>query len=400
MSTDWIQTAKDMVLSWWRNWPSCNDYDVPGLEDWLEDQARRGRVLTGWRSFEDGFPTDCRFCLEPMRKKEKRPPAEKLDLCARAGWEYVGYTGAAFHIWRSTVPDPAPLRTDPTADSYAYEHLWRKTCLFSLLSVLFTAAMAGFVLLTVLDRGPMLLQFIEFTPFTSSIWYLVYMGVLLSTLLFDAVSNVLTLRRLLRSLRAGVPMERKKPVLSRRVLRRMYTVYLLTMLVALLVISGMPPRENLPLADDPVPFVAAEDLGGVSHTAYVVRRRTALGGRITQVKEGDSIRFSALRDRDSWRSDHLCETTQTVYDLTLDALAGPLLRDIAGPFVREDGGVPAEPLETALFDEAYYVNTGTVQHLAARSGGRVLYYRTAAPEDLRERLAGFAAVLADTSDKA
>lgn len=385
------------VLNWLRNflWGDrmpCGEYDVPGLEDWLERQARRGRVLRNWASFAEGVPSECRFCLEPAAKREYEPSDEKLADYAAAGWEYVCRTrGGAFLVWRSTSPDPVPLRTDPTADSYAYDYLWRRFLLQMALWLAYIIGMAGIAGYNLARDRHFLLNIMQNAEKS---WLVVYLALVLGYIAFVQFSGLRTLRRLMRSLRAGVPMERRKSRIPFR------TVYLLAacgipLYLACGMLSVWEP-EHVDLADDLTPFAAVDALGGTADGAKVTRFRTFLGRTVT-VAQGDCD----LLWRDSGRSTKdliriVCDTQQTVYLPYFPALSGPLLRELAEAYIPEDGGLPAETLDTDCFDDAFYVNSDGIQHFAARKDGRVLYCRTAAPEDLRDHLPELAAVLADT----
>ena len=82
------------------------------------------------------------------------------------------------------------------------------------------------------------------------------------------------------------------------------------------------------------------------------------------------------------------------YAPRLSFLAEPLAGELARAYIPQETGVPAEPLETADFDKAYYLlDQNGVQHLAACRNGKALYIRLAGGPDLRGELPTIAAAL-------
>ena len=109
----------------WRDVPPCSEYDIPAMEKWLAQQAARGRELKDWCRFRDAEPRVCQFALEPAEKGQYKPAEEQREAYGDAGWEFA-CSSSLFLVWRSTRPDAVPLRTDPSADSWAYGRLWKR----------------------------------------------------------------------------------------------------------------------------------------------------------------------------------------------------------------------------------------------------------------------------------
>ena len=72
-----------------------------------------------------GEPRVCQFALEPAERGQYKPAEEQREAYGDAGWEFV-CSSSLFLVWRSTRPDAVPLRTDPSADSWAYGRLWKR----------------------------------------------------------------------------------------------------------------------------------------------------------------------------------------------------------------------------------------------------------------------------------
>ena len=68
------------------------EYDIAGVESWLEDMARRGLYLKKFRplfcTFERGEPGEVRYRLEPHRRVlDDELPQSMLELYEQFGWE-------------------------------------------------------------------------------------------------------------------------------------------------------------------------------------------------------------------------------------------------------------------------------------------------------------------------
>lgn len=115
--------------------PPCPDYDIRGMEGWLEDMARNGRFLCqghafqyGYAYFETGEPRETRYRLIPAPKIPQQiispnswpepPDEETLALHRAFGWEYITYRGQ-FWVFACENPDAPEMDTDPNIQSIA-----------------------------------------------------------------------------------------------------------------------------------------------------------------------------------------------------------------------------------------------------------------------------------------
>ncbi|MBP3485457.1 MAG: hypothetical protein J6J81_01330, partial [Oscillospiraceae bacterium] len=151
---------------------------------------------------------------------------------------------------------------------------------------------------------------------------------------------------------------------------------------------------SVPLAEDPVPYIAAEPLGGQGGNVTVERRRDLLGESVLVCQGKPDVVWkqnpqpSNLPGSDILRI--VYDTQQETVSLRVAALAEAVLREFT-VYIEEEAGERPQPLG----EDAYYLLDGNgVQHLALRQGGQVLYLRTNAPADLRDHLDQVAAVLA------
>nr|WP_326186045.1 DUF2812 domain-containing protein [uncultured Oscillibacter sp.] len=180
-------------------------YDVPALQAWFSDQAKKGWLLDywcGWCVFRRGEPAELQFRLEPAADGEYKPSEEKLEAYLDAGWEYVCKTSATqeeFFVWRSARPDPAELYTEPESESIRYQWLWKRYWRAGLWCCAPLPALPGLInALLTMQRGG--------TGWASLCWMLA--AILLLTALCAARIYVdqRALRRLRNALRTGVPM--------------------------------------------------------------------------------------------------------------------------------------------------------------------------------------------------
>ena len=102
-----------------------SQYDVDGVESWLEDMAQKGwRCVNfpgeGWVKFERSAPEACRYRLEPQLQ-DGDPDPERKGLYGEMGWEFVSATRREeFYLWRSLRSDARELHTDPVAQDIAF----------------------------------------------------------------------------------------------------------------------------------------------------------------------------------------------------------------------------------------------------------------------------------------
>lgn len=193
----------------------ANVYDVAANETWLEDMARQGYRLvgmTGWSGvFEKADPFTCRYRMQPLSKKEKRPPEEMAEAYRELGWEYAGTIPGTFHVWRCEDPTAPELDTDPVVQGMGYRYLRRKMHRNIVLDLVLLTVLAGeYLLLSGLASTPLLDTLEDFAPGQLTAGTLA--AVLVVALM---VCQVLSMRRLLRFLCTGIPLERPRPTGTR-----------------------------------------------------------------------------------------------------------------------------------------------------------------------------------------
>lgn len=368
----------------------CSRYDVPTVEAWLAEKTADGWWLCDWSEnsvapvFVKREAEDRQYWLEPVQK-DAPPSADEIARHEMMGWTYLCRShDGLFYVWRSAAASARKSRLKPMEESFALRKV-RKSVLRSYLSLL---------ALVLLLAGAAL--FIDICS-SNLVWRLVADTKIGLDILTFALSFVgafwadwwerRALRRLKRSLAEGEPMRGiGRTGTVGKIVQWLPLAIAIAMLVPLAVEEEHVSRLH-DYADNPVPFITAEQLGGTaSNERYVEQRHTLLGGEITLVSEG---RFAGSVEHYLWVQ---YSTQLEVYEPQLRFLAKPLADEVYTQYFK---GCTAEELDSEYSGKAYYSgdpNSGT-QRILLCDGGVVLYYHTDAPDDLREHLDEFATLL-------
>ena len=362
-------------------------YDPRGIEQWLSERAAEGKLLLRGDEFVIGEPCECRYHLEPALD-DADPDKRTRETRAQMGWDYVCRTkDGIFYIWRGGMSARAPSPR-PCTDSYGYRRLRKKMRGSYFLPLVSLAAFAAIVyILAYLPELP-ILSLITMTKSTA----LQIIALLLScflALLSDAQERreMRALKRAMEDCERTEKMQRNRWARLNRLLGIVMSVLPLMLIVS--VGSGSPYSEAY---DEPtLPYLRAEELGGNPFDwCYQRDLSTPLGGHVYSV--GETPHAGMI---DDWEQ---LSTEVDFYAPRISALAKPLTRELRDYFM----GSGAQTLSIDGFDEAYYAefikpNTRLPnepdevhQFLILRRGGEVLYFRTAAGDDLRDRLEEFA----------
>ncbi|MBQ2739618.1 MAG: DUF2812 domain-containing protein [Oscillibacter sp.] len=379
-----------------RKRPSCNTYDIPAMEHWLEEKAAEGWQLTAWpKDFTAAEPCRCRFSIQPTPEKDgarwaAEPSPERRELYREFGWEYVCTTDYnAFQVWRSDRPDPVPMNTDPEADSYAYDHLWKELRLRNGIFFAATATFGVFIVNRVLQTGHIFVDVMagEGTPFA-----MLFYAVLSLMAACRFAKELYTLRKLILRMKNGLLPEEKRRV--PRYLGRKGVALTAVFLIYLMTVFLFSPHEQTWLKEEKELqqlYLSAEDLGkAAEYGPMMLKRKALLGSEYLLAMEGGwdlAGRFPYQR---------MIHVNQIeVYAPKPSFLAGVLFAEIANGYVKEETGEKALSFTQAVFEDArYFRSPEGVQHLVVKEGGKVLYFRTESPDDLRGHLPEIREILA------
>ena len=376
----------------------ANVYDVAANETWLEDMARQGYRLvgmTGWSGvFEKAEPFTCRYRMQPLPKKEKRPPEEMVEVYRELGWEYAGTIPGTFHVWRCENPDTPELDTDPVVQGMGYRYLRRKMHRDLILSALLLAALAGeYLLFSGLESTPLLDVIERFAPGQLTAGALA--AVLLVALM---VCQVGSMRRLLRFLSAGVPLERPRSYRRQKWLARTLAVALGWMLFlhffsGFSTMNGSSLKEGWDAGDsyhDPgsgVVYVDLADLEGAERTESW-RCRTKVQELCPRMYWTTQLSLGSAKEEiqpgNSYPVESSVETTY--YRLLTAGLARQLAEELTQRRIASFGvdGHPAlAAVETDDLDGLWWGEDRYYQFAVALLGRQVLLVEYEGETDLR-----------------
>ena len=193
-----------------------SQYDIAGMESWLQDMAARGLHLKKFRplfcTFEKGPAAPMRYRVEPhLRALDEDLPQQMLELYEDFGWEFADEVNRTQLIFRTADPNAPEPHTDPELQARGWRRMYRSDRNGFVLHVLSLFLLAGFLLYVLFGAG---------APVYATVTYPVLPLVLL--LLFGIGSlapsyrDLCLLSTLVRSLDAGVPMEHRVAYPRRR----------------------------------------------------------------------------------------------------------------------------------------------------------------------------------------
>ena len=352
-------------------------YDPRGIEQWLSERAAEGKLLLRYDDFVIGEPRDCRYHLEPAADDDD--PDELLrEKRARLGWEYVCRTkDGIFYIWRGDRTAHVPTPKDCT-DSYGYRRLCKKLRRSYFLPMIFLVVDIWLVYFLFSALSLPVMSFLTMEKSEVIQFVSIILGSILGILSEAKGRNEMwTLKRAMEACERTEKMQRNRWARLNRLFAIVMSVLPFMLIVS--VGSGSPYSEAY---DEPtLPYLRAEEFGGDPFDwCYQRDLSTPLGGHVYSV--GETPHAGMI---DGWEQ---LSTEVDFYAPRISALAKPLTRELRDYFM----GSGTQTLSLDSFDEACYANdpSGDTQFLILRRGGEMLYFRTAAGDDLRDRLEEFA----------
>ena len=377
-------------------------YDVAVLESWLEERDREGyhllrfRGLYGIFSWERPAP-DYRYRLQPLLRKEKAPPPEMAAAYRERGWEYVCTLAGTFHVWRCGDPDAPELDTDPVVQSMGYGYLKRKIRRHLLrLPAILLLCLTIRVLPWIRGTGemPLVDQLEQTLP--GEAWLFLLM--LISVTFFELL-DALRMRRLMRSLQTGIPVERPRSWrLQKRVTQVVLALCCAGILVsALLPGSGDPHFTRSAMGEDGEPlaevvYADLRELEGIGELNHVSARRKSLLPAPQMYWTRQSARGSG--GQSDWISANTSYYRLRTENMALRVEAELLtLQKWYGDGEAEQSEVPGLDSLWWAGDEPASRQESRRQYVVARRGNCVLSLSYTGYADLRTRGDLFAALL-------
>ncbi len=334
-----------------------SQYDIAGMETWLEDMAEKGFFLYDLGAFigrfTKGDPKAVRYRLEPTGGDKDFPEMALYDLYEERGWRYVTTYRKLFHVFMTEDAAAPELHTDPLVQSATLKKISRQLVIFSVAYLVFLAFLLSSHLFIEGDRVYTLLL-------KSNIFQFVMIPLFLIMTIYVLISAV-RITKLRRRLQAGQPLEhfKKKRSIAMRILE--ITGYATLVVVILsnlanLVRPNNPDDQPLSEAPDVITILSLADIDPLYEnytSGYFYREHSPL------VPIQDVVRQSIQIDAGYSRS-----VLQTYYyETAFTGLAKPLFNemirvhlrlfdDTAGAFKTGD----YDPLDTPLFDAAVYAH--------------------------------------------
>lgn len=378
----------------------ANLYDVAANETWLEDMAREGYQLTGFKgqsgAFVTAVPAEYRYRMQPVIEKEKAPNAEQVELYQELGWEYVATLAETFHVWRCGDPEAPELDTDPVVQGEGYRPLKRRMLRGAVRDILLLLVLAA---LSFGNHERTVLQYLleRQVPGRLTVWMLVVI-----LLLILAFCEFRSMHRLLRTLETGFPLARPRPYRAQKWLTRLCVggVFVVALLMPLLGIkntAGNSLSEGWCVGDryevpaDAV-YVDIRELDGIpADETEFLRTKTKvheLAPRMYFVQQYATSKFYV---------DSFAETDY--YRLLAAPLAPLLARDLCQQYKRYNDYQPLTALEFPGLDGFWHgQGERNTQYVVAFRGREVLGVQYRGTADLRAQTAYFAELLQERSD--
>ena len=370
-------------------------YDPRGIEQWLSERAAEGKLLLRGDDFVIGAPCECRYHLEPALDDDD-PNERTRETRAQMGWDYVCRTqDGIFYIWRGdkTARAPSPR---PCTDSYGYRRLRKKMRGSYFLPLLYLVADVLLIYLLFYVWSIPLLSLFTMPKNDVIQGVSLFLGSIIG--MFSGAQERKEMRTLKRAMEDCERTE-KMPRNRWAGVDRALSLIVVVLMVAVFFGKGGYGKYGDAYDEPPLPYLRAEELGGRAYDWCEVRDfSTLLGGHVYSV--GETPYAGTV---DGWWQ---YSTELDFYAPRISALAVPLTHELRDYFM-ESG---AQTLSLDGFDEAYYAeffkpNTRLPnepdevhQFLILRRGGEVLYFRTEAPDSLREHLDEFAAIFDQYSE--
>lgn len=384
----------------------ANAYDVAANETWLEDMARQGYRLirmTGWSGvFEKTEPFTCRYRMQPLSKKEKAPAAEVTVAYRELGWEYAGTIPGTFHVWRCEDPYAPELDTDPVVQGMGYRYLKRKMLWDGVASALLLAVLLVLCALFPFTAETPLLDILDAVPGR------VLIGEIGACLIVAwIICEVRSMRRLLRLLNAGIPLDRPRPYRRQKWLARGLVVCLAYIWAMGFLggfrtmdgnsfTGGWDAGDSWHVPKDGVVYADLTELEGAANTEFwdcrtkihelcprmYITTQLSLGPEEGQPGEPQSVQS-------------FVETTY--YRLLTKGIARQLTKELIQGRIASLGvyGYPAlTAVETDDLDGLWWGEDRYYQFAVARLGRQVLFLRYEGDTDLRTEDAYLASLLA------
>ena len=207
-----------------------SQYDVDGVENWLEDMALQGLRLKTFRSLFCTFTREpsarIRYRVEPCKTRlDEYPPQDMLDLYRDFGWDYEGRVSDTMLLFSTRDPAAPEPHSDPELQGERWDKLRRSMVRGCLLNLLLALLLLVLCLLMLFGEGQPVLALLT-TPIVP---FIAVTLVCLLLLLPQSFAELRYITSITRRLKAGVSLEHRAFYPKRRL--RTLAVFLVTLAV-------------------------------------------------------------------------------------------------------------------------------------------------------------------------
>ena len=333
-----------------------SQYDIVGMETWLENMAKKGFFLYDLGYFFARFTKDepkfARYRVEPAGEDAEYPSLMLTDLCKENGWCFVSPYKKLFHVFVTDDYNAPELHTDPVMQSATLKKLHRQMLIFS---IIYMAIIALFIyqLIHMLSNGSWVQNLLLDSNATRLLLIALYP---LSGIYF--ILSTISIAKLRRHLRAGQPSGHLKN--RRSVILKILAIAMIctSVLIFLNTLADNNFYNFQPLSDAPndMPIISLADIDSTQYTdytgGYYISTHSLLVPKQYTVSQN-------VRSDDSAYSETVLHTEY--YKAVLPGLAESIYKEkIKENFKRynitttEYEMSAYETLATPLFDEAVY----------------------------------------------
>lgn len=361
--------------------------DIGAVEQWLEEEARRGWRLynSGNRlaRFESAEPKNCRVRLQPQKDEAWAARKERHEVYAELGWVFVDEL-RNYEVYYCEDPSAAELDTDPVAQHWAWEKSLKREARNNWLSLAVVLAAMALLVKVVFSTGTP----VE-TVIRSGLVWLINLAVL-PWFFADFFCRIRTIRRVRRQLAAGVELSHQGD--WRKMRRRAVLDFSVSWILwGILMVNNLMPivfsPQSISLKDlkEPLPYVAAAELEESLDPA----ERT--GGYAYQ-RRGVLLIPVSYEVRERYPEQKQVETN--CCRLRFAALANPLYQEKLRVFLKAWPAAAVNRVDHPAFDEAVLVESGdVVQLFLARKNGCVFSVWANFPLTMEDNVEAFAGVV-------
>ena len=337
--------------------------------------------------------------MQPLSKKEKAPPQELTEAYRELGWDYTGTIPGTFHVWRCEDPAAPELDTDPVVQGMGYRYLKRKMLRDGVVSALLLVVLVMLCTLVPFATDTPLLDLLDAAPGR------VLMGEIGACLIVVLLlCEVRSMRRLLRSLNAGIPLERPRPYRRQKWLARGLVVCFAYVLVIARLLGSLSTMDGGSLAGgwdagdsyhvpkDGVVYADLTELEGTADTEFW-NCRTKIHELCPRMYW---TRQLSLGPEEEAIQPIIASVETTYYRMLTEGLARQLTKELIQGRIASLGvyGYPAlTAVETDDLDGLWWGEDRYYQFAVARLGRQVLFVQYEGDTDLRTEESYLASLL-------